>query len=607
MQYTEKEIMAIVQGVIATEKDRRSNQILNPSKEKYEKLVSYYPSYSQIVKLYEETRTHSDMDYFPEKLFKEKAPNQDEKEFEYEKGNYKPCTVPFWGRAEASVGRIWNKENFSIKYPDQKQGEYFETGIPFYGSILYFFSSVYTSWKLKDPNALLAIKPYKLPEKKDKDGNLIADDTQLIEPVPYIYLGQNVIRYEEEVYALVLTDEKSMVKRGSVEVKEGRIFEFYDVNNIYKITQYGNKEEETYRIELYYPHNLGFLPCDKLRGKPIYKNGTFYYESYFRDAVPALDEALIYNSILKMSTVSQAYPVYWEITDRCLAPGCLNGKAMQDGKLVDCPECNGTGDRNKKSPTGKYKVQMPGKLDGDNKMPIPPLGWESPDIAVLTHLDKIKDKSILQAFTFQNVDVSNTLVKGSETATERMIDREEFFSFLLKFSDECFEALKWCINTMGKMRYGSNFKEPEIRFPNNFSLRTFNEVTEEINEGKTAGLPDIAMYKLLQEYIKLRFGIDARFASMINLIVSVDSLLLKSDQDISSLKAQGLIEKWEAILHRKILVYIEDRLKENDKFLEYPKNAKEELISLAKQDAAAGEEAGSAPNILAEIENEEGR
>ncbi len=408
--FTEEEIRKILNHVII--KDKEFKQLTPRSKDK-QKTPEYYPEYPKIVDIAERLSYHYDLEIFPEKILRAKAPNQSKEEFEYAKMNYKPITVPFWGKAEASINRIWNKDNFSITFSGTKNEEkeenspelYFKEQIPFYRNLLNFMENIATPATLRDPNSIVAIRPKILPSKEDEDGNLVNDQSQLVEPIPIVYRSDQIVSYEQDVHAMVLLDQKSIVSFGGRKVREGNIYAFYDDENIWQLVQTGDKKDNIYVIEVFFNHDLKKVTFMKLRGKPVQKKSLNYNISHFMDAVPNLDDAIANFVTLMISIYTQAFPQRWEVVDRCKAPGCINGKIQndKDGKFFDCSDCDGTGIRGKHSPTGVHQIELPSKLDAGDVPPIPSFGYAAPDIAILDFLKDYIHEEIVESIVLDNI------------------------------------------------------------------------------------------------------------------------------------------------------------------------------------------------------------
>lgn len=586
--FTEEEVLHILLDQLSIERDTKKG-----------KLPDYYPGYIAMVEDSERLRIHYDMDTKPVKLFEKKAPNQQPEQRAYALDNYRPATVPFWGSAENSINRIWNRDNFTFdfkpdatKFEDHPAEQYFLKDIPFYKSIFTYFAGVTTKWKIRDPNAVIVSKPADIPFKLDENQDLIVDESQLIRPIPVIYRIRQVISYREEVHALIQLFEKSIIKDGNIRVRNGLIYEFYDKDTIYRVTQIrkmtGNKfQAGDFRVDIYWQHNLGFLPVTKLRGLPQQFDDISIYESHFKPALPNLDDALIHNSNLQLSIISQVYPHMWQIVDKCTCKdGQMKNPKDEGGTWIDCDKCDGG--RKGPSPTSIFTVRLPGKLDGDAQVPpTPPFGFVSPDIGVLEFLDKKVKTLIIDAFSFMNINVAQdaTFVSGTgtqKTATEMIVNREEFFSFLTVFSKEIFDTLNFTIKSMGKMRYGVEWEPPVIIEPVNFSLRTFEDLVQEIKIAKDAGIPDIFTIKLLEEFAKVRFNTDVEFATLMEFATRVDNLLTKTDMEISIGIGNKTISKEEVALHNNLVMIVEQemaaRIDKKESFFDLPFEEQKRIV-----------------------------
>jgi hypothetical protein len=543
----------------------------------------YNPIYRQSVEMCEEVCVHMEQKKFPEKLFRNKAPHEDPKEFEYRKLIYQPVTVPYMHRALSTINRIWSESNYTVTGWEKSEGntfdiqpeEYFTKKYPSHKSIFSFFKSYVTKAKLKDPNAVLAIRP---KIKFDEEGLPITEQSELLECTAVIYDCYQVVDFKENEYCLIELNEKSWVEYGNGKVKEGRIFELYDNNFIWRITQVGKKIDYIFDIQVYYTHNLGYIPVQKLKGNPVKVDEDVLYESYLMPAIPNLNIAICTHSTLDMSIYSHAFPQRWEYVDPCNAEGCDNGYIYtrdlqgEGEKKMTCPSCQGTGKGTKHSPLGVYQLQLPGRLDPDalNNVNVPPAGYIAPDTAILQFAyDKLRN-DIVDAFTFVNIDVSNTTVQPTEKkpALSKKIDREELFSFLLLISSELYDLLDFSIDTIGKIRYGLNFEKPTITKPVDFSIRSNDELIQEMVDAKAAMVPDIIIQKQLKEYCLSRFNTEKEVTQFLDIVFKVDRLITLTQQDIVLQKNTGSVLTWEVILHTSIYTFLEQLMIEKEGFLE---------------------------------------
>ena len=578
--------------------DIRKKQAVKATNTKVEvKPFPFTNIYIESVEMAQDISVHSDFNVFPEKLFRSKAPNENPDEFKYRKAIYQPITFPYWNKAVNQANRIWNKQNYAIVWDEEIDEDivsFFETDFPKYKSFVSYYKDIFTRWKINDPNALITYRPKSLPEKtiETEEGQKeVFDSSKLIEPMPFIYGSEKVIGFEEGVFAFVLTDQKSLLNHGNRKVKEGLVLELYDDTNVYFVVQKGKKSDWEFDIMLYYKHDLGKLPAEKLKGIPKQRGESVLYQSYFYPAVPNLNIALCTHSTLDMSIYTHAFPQRWEYVDKCNAPGCIDGRIRDfdhPDKEKDCSKCNGTGTTNKHSPTSAFQVKTPTALDKSGaEIAMPPFGYVAPDSQILEFSYNKVRNDIAQAFVFINIDISSSNVKGSETALGKQIDREELFNFLLQFSSEVFDSVRFGINCMGRMRYGTSFDMPKIKEPVTFSIRNEADLTTEITVAKDANIPDIAIRNLLEEYLNSRFAKSDKTRNLIKLAFFTDRLITQNMTEIAQGIAVGTIKKYEAILHSSLITFIDEATNEDKGFMDKDIAAQKEILVQKAKDKEA--------------------
>lgn len=596
---TPEQVNAIFQSKIKLLQDKSKTAEIKGAKDK-KKRPDYNPIYNQCCDLYERMRVHTELDYVPEKLLKTKAPYEDEAQFQWRKDNIQPVTMPFFMRAMSTINRIFNKSNYSIKYTNEDQGKYFCDDLPIFGSIDDYAEQIIVPNKIIDPNGVVVIKPFLLPLKEeinvDESGNqvidYIFDDSEEIQPIPVIYPCENIIDYVDGQYLLVLTEEKSDVQFGNKIVNEGLVYEFYDTDIIYKIKQIGKKVDYAFSApEIYYQHNIGSLPVQKLKGIPKTKGTAVLYLSYFIYAIPNLDLAYYGMSNLDMSITSHIFPQKWEYVDRCDNAQCRNGfiDGFVDDKPIKniCPDCNGTGNRIKTGPMNIKTIHKPDPLGGTDQiqLPNPALGFVDPPTGSLEFTYKLNRERIDDAFAHLNIDVSGTNVKGgnNDTAKGKEIDREELFSFLLRISNEVFSLVDFIIDNVGKMRYLDKWEGATVSPPVNFAMVSAQDLIKELTMAKGANIPDILLRELLNDFEDKRFPQSNILHRMSDIVEYCDRLILYDTLQIATKLASNTVAKWEAILHDSIYTFILQEINLNPKFLdEDNEKIKDKLTEIAK-------------------------
>ena len=544
-------------------------------------IPDFYPTYRACVEMEMRLRIHSDYDAFPEKLFKEKAPNELPHEFNYRKNIYKPITVPYFHKAVNIAGRVWNRQNYEMRFDDASEERYFTEDYPRFGSLENYFQQIVSFMTLTDPNAVLAIMPANLQYFEDGTFN----DTVETTPVAHCFHSKRVWAWKENEYAIIKADYGSEVENGRTKTDDGLVFFIFDKNEIQIAKQVGKKADYTFEIELYYKHNMGKMPCTRLGGISVQEQGDYYFQSFYTPAIPALDQAVCDFSTLQMSKYSHAFLQKWEYVDEC---DKCNGSGYTEEALgfeekvaIACSNCGGSGTKRMFGPMSVYQVQTPNRFttEVETKVNIPPAGFIELDPQILEFLNKQVITNIQMAFELLSIDVmNNEKISGRETATGKAIDREELYSFLLRFANTVFHDFEFAIKTIGEMRYGAGFAMPAIRYPQNFEMRTDAELTAEIEKA-----PTFSKAMLAQQYLDTRFPIQEEKSAIMKLAVQADPLFNLETKDVLALVSTGLVPKWKAILHFELESLIKTAIAQNENFFELTlEEQKEALATLAK-------------------------
>ena len=316
------------------------------------------------------------------------------------------------------------------------------------------------------------------------------------------------------------------------------------------------------------------------------EHGDYYFQSFYTPAIPALDQAVCDFSTLQMSKFSHAFLQKWEYVDEC---DKCNGSGQIEEALgfeekvaIACSNCGGSGTKRMFGPMSVYQVQTPNRFttEVETKVNIPPAGFIELDPQILDFLNKQVITNIQMAFELLSIDVmNNEKISGRETATGKAIDREELYSFLLRFANTIFADYEFAMDTIGRMRYGDAWKMPAVRYPQNFEMRTDAELTAEI---KLA--PTFSKAMLAQQYLDTRFPIQEEKSAIMKLSVQVDPFFNLETRDVLALVASGIAPKWKAIMHFELESLIKEALSENEEFLTLTlAEQKAVLIEMAKK------------------------
>jgi hypothetical protein len=285
-----------------------------------------------------------------------------------------------------------------------------------------------------------------------------------------------------------------------------------------------------------------------------------------------MDDILLDSSYLRAIKAGHAFPHKWEYYHDCEYTNdtstCINGKVMVDGKETNCPSCQGTGKQNATSPLGVTQIKAPTRTDDSSKdIQTPPFGWVSPDPQIMEFLRKEIENNKSEALSILNL-FSTTDVKGSDTALGKQIDREDSFSFIQSISNQNFELYEFSHKVALEMRYGVGVSLPVINYPKNFAIRNEAELTEELSQAKEKGMPEIAIRKILEDYMITRFNSQEETLKAVDLTFYADRLICLTSLEISGKKLSGAVANWEDILHTSIYTFIAEATIADPKFFE---------------------------------------
>lgn len=550
-------------------------------------------------------RVHTDPDKFPDKLFMEKAPNQTQEEFDYTKRNYRPITLTVMNEFFTALNRIYNRNGWSIDYNTDVNSEdeesfrkYLEDDYPVYDSLFSFFNNIVLKKQNIDPNGVLAIRPKFIPIKETEDGEIVIDQTEIISPVVVYYPIESRFIFKENECLLVLSQERSFIRDGDKNIKEGLVFEYYDTENIWRVFQVGNKSKPHFHIELFWNHGLGVLPVHILGNDPDFIDAQPFYKSPIFPAVAPLDLVATDSSTLQLSVYKNAFPHGWQIEDICDNDQCENGKIKAthmggESHFTDCPDC-------KTRASGvmhTYKLRASTDPSGETKIPSEPIGWAAPGTEILTFLQERIQSQILLARQQLKITTSNSAVQGEETALGKQIDREETFTFIKGISDHNFNLLRWAVNTIGRMRDGDDFTKPTIVEPDEFAIKTSSDLSQEYLDGKARGLPGVATNQLLIQYMDKKFNMDDINQQKIELNIRIDRLVSVPPEEIKTLKAQGLATTEELIIHYSFSTLLENAIEKDEEFLSKDFNMQKQAIITEAQLIAASITTSRTPTI----------
>lgn len=574
--------------------------------DEHRRIPDYYPGYRLAVENYEAILAHADKNVFPYSLFAKRAPNQTEKMAHWLRENYKNVTQSVYLDFKNTILRCTDDSLWSVDYGDESQDivssgmtfqKYVEKEIKGYNSVETFFKDILFDVKLKDAMGVIAVKPHYIPTYLNTEGELVMSSVDLPEPVPYYYTCKQVVKFESGAYAFIELHERTRLKYGNSFDEIGRVYEVYDDQNIWRVTQIGKYIDNEFRIDLYYNHGEGKLPVERLKGVSQIVYGHLIYDSPFLFGVDHLD-LVAQNSSYKQASIAKCvFPATVMQGNVCdfedERGACIEGYiAFFDdnlGKSVRtiCPECNGIGLKSRMGAmeTLLIKPKVRGQEEESYPSGTKPLEYVSPEVHTLEFLAEDIERHEKKARQILHLHTSNSDFKGKEdlTATGMALDMKATHAFIMPIAYQAFELYEFILRTIGWQRYGERFNPPVVTAPQTIEIGTSGDMLALINEMNKNEMPPILIQSEVYRYLKAQFYTDKVTSQVYQLIIDTDRLLTMSSVDIQLSEKNGKVAKWESILHDSALTFIQELLQDDPKFFDKDIQVqKDSLIEKAK-------------------------
>lgn len=594
--YQLEEIEKIVQDVVKKLKtyDMRSGYMRTGEHGKvpWKDIPEFWPGYKQALKYMQVIKVHAEIGDFPDELFRERAPNETDKEASYIRANYKQMTLPVFMDYISMMARPFFEGNYSINYQSEqwkdsykgnKLQDYVEGEVTSVGSVENFMKMIVSQVKGIDANGVIAVRPKDIPVSVNDEGEAVVDNSEMFEPVPIYYSTDKKLAFEKNKYFLIKTDECSKVLYGGKMDEKGHIFEFYDDQNIWKIVQVGNFVDYKFEYYLFFEHGWGRVPVVDLMGVPQMLNSKdMIWISPFHYAVPNLNSALISTQYLNASKDRTMFPYLVMLGRPCMfeykneddqISRCNGGSIYNTstGQNMECPACKGSGQADRLSPFGVLYVNPDSEFNkGDGVSGQNAMYYVSANPESLKFYRECIQLDLDEARKILHQQTSNSVVKGTEnlTATGQVLDNKSMFAFVKTPSDQLFSIWEFIYDAIGWQRYGEDYVKAILVSPDTFDYNTDQDYLIKIAEAQKAGLPPFVIHSIIFRYLQTLYYNERDRAEVFSLIINTDRILTISQQDIMLKFSRGLVKDWEVVLHDSAINLISELIVEDAGFLE---------------------------------------
>lgn len=539
-----------------------------------------HPFYEKSVNLATAISVHAE-GIFPEKLIRERRPNEPVEVLEYREKIWTAKTKPTFLRVLASLMKIRRSQDWDIIFSGEKftripEGEsledYIEMNFPFFESITNWAFSLVLRKQLLDPNAVEVVKPL------EDDINL--QPTDFRRPFPEIFDSRYVLDFVEEDYA-VIQNPKGAIYYSRGVPQSGRSVYIFTTQQMLRYDQINAKEEFT--LAWVYNHALGKLPAFKLKGLLTEQSGnSFLYESRINGMVPELDEAVREYSDLQAARVNHIYPERYEFTNNecqvCRGKG-FNKNPLYTGpgcayeSTIKCDECDGIGMR-VAGPYKKIVIKSAGALDTGGTIPAPPAGYVEKDVEIV----KLQDESVKQhiydalaAINFQFLEQTPL----SESGKAKEVDKDELNNTVHSIAEDLIAILDKTIYYVALFRYKDLYSMeeiikmlPKIPVPEKFDLLSSDNSADEVAKAKTGKANPVIINALELDYTGKRFYTEPEIRDRLHLILELDPLPnITEDEKMARLSNKGITMQ-SYVISSNIQEFVRRAIEEDENFPE---------------------------------------
>lgn len=543
------------------------------------------------IALYGAMKIHIDGEY-PFELIDKRRPSEPEHIKAYRKIIFQHVAEPTVNKVIVSLGRIRKSHDYDIKFVAEKQparireGEglqdYLTKKFPYFGSLTNWTFTVLLKQLCMDANAICIV----MPSEKEWQFNT---DTY-IKPYPYIFNSDQVEDFVEGEFVVVKSSDTSTYKLGDVTYRDGTVYYYADRNVIERWEKRDNG-----KVELVgeYKHNSGKLPAWKIGGLvKKAQDADFLMESRLKKMLPGLNEACREYSDLQAGVVQHLYLESWEIAGtQC--PAC-KGIGMIDTEegAIKCKNRKCKDGLLMNSPYETTKIK-PGKV-GEHPTPIPPKGIIEKNPEIIKVQDARVDAHCYKALAAVNMEfLAETPLNQSGRAKE--VDRDEVNNFITSNAEDIVRNMDNVVLHTTDQRYSvivPNPKErmemmPTIPVPEKFDVISSNLLIEGIKQMREGKINPLLIIEAEKVFAGKEFNSDPKVRSRLELILSLDPLAGRTEDDKMMMVTNGGVTKEKYILSCNIIDFVGRALQENPNFEKAPRKLQLEILNKYAKEVAA--------------------
>jgi hypothetical protein len=555
----------------------------------------YGPFYETCIDKCNEWLTHAD-GLFPEKLIRERRPNETLEVLAYRAIIYQPKTKTTFSKVHSSLQKIRRSPQWDIRYnktdrfsrirEEETLETYCEENFPYFTSLTNWVFSLMLRKYLTDPNAVVFVYPLEYQ----------VEQTSFRRPFAEVYDSCNVMYFVPDDYA-VLRLPNGCTYYSRNKPYKGDTYFFVTTQNIFRYDQVDGKG--TYKLVLSELHGLEMLPVVKLKGVLVNQcENHFLYESRIQGMMTELNEIVREYSDLQAGKVCHLYPERWEYAQnqcsQCKGTGKRRNPLWTQGApLTISPEitCDAPGCQHGYVVAGPYSKIMVRPLNvveggGVQTIPTPPAGYVQRDVEILKLQDEGVDKHEYKALAAINMEFL-AQVPLSQSGVAKEVDRDELNNFVNSVAEDLVAVMDSIYKLIARYRYKDLYPIddiedmlPRVNVPDKFDLLSIDTVQKELTEAKTSKFNPVIVNAMEVDYASKKFNADHEVRDMVHLTLSLDPLPnISEDDKMSRLSNKGItLESY--VISSNIHTFIQRAIDEDEKFPE--KDLKDQKETLSK-------------------------
>lgn len=530
-------------------------------------------AYAVTVDLYEAIKVHATGDK-PDKLLNDYRPSETKEIKDYRLKIHEPVTKEVYSQIRTSLSKIRRSSDWSVKYNEESVPKsiieeetperYFEYNYPYLDSLNNWAFSVLLNNYLMDANAVCLIMPIQLD---------IASN-EYLKPYPVIFNSDAVIEYKTDELVILKSNEKAIFNKGK-RVYEGD--KFYVITK--ESVQIWEQTAKAYILKSEWLHQLGYLPCFKLRG--IIANAfdkEVVWESRINAIIPRLNKVARQDSDLDAGIVTHLYPEAWEYASQpcqtCYEPnsGQSTGKVIVEGKSVGCSACSGSGIVANSGPYKKLVIRPVNTNFGEQPLPTPPKGYINKPIEIIKLQDEIIDKNTYKALSAINMQFL-IQTPANQSGYAKDVDRDELNNFIYSIAED----IVWIMDKVYKIsidiRYGlvatleQRYEmKPSVNVPEKFDILSLNYLMEELGTAIEKKLPPSILNSLLIEFANKKFYNEPEIKDALTLSLKLDPLPAISNDEKAIIKMNNGVSEIDYLISCNITRFISEAIENNEEF-----------------------------------------